>query len=205
MALSREVWLKELAAALPEAQKLNLECFWHYQVLLGKWNRIGNLVADANPDIVLRRHILDSLSILPYLRGQRCLDAGSGAGFPGLALALAEPERHWVLLDSRAKKVRFLRQAVLELNLDNVEVVCQRAEKFTPVDGFATLACRAFAPLDKLPGLLGHLLGEDSRLLVMSGGDRPELDALSRFGWRIEELRPSTDGIGRLLGMTLNP
>lgn len=111
--------------------------------LLCRWNRAFNLVSRQDIGRVWVRHVLDSLVVRDLLEGQRIADLGSGAGFPGLPLAITDPGRHFTLLDSSERKVRFLRQAVIELGLDNVEVVHGRAEGFDAA--FDTVLARAVA------------------------------------------------------------
>jgi len=107
-----------------------------YIELLAKWNQAYNLTAVRDPEQMIARHLLDSLAILPWVRGPRVLDIGSGAGLPGIPLALARPELQFVLLDSNAKKTRFITQALAELGLENVEVVHSRVEKYQPAVPF---------------------------------------------------------------------
>ena len=104
--------------------------------LLAKWNKTYNLTAVRDPEQMVARHLLDSLSILPYLDAARVLDIGTGAGLPGIPLALARPGLRVTLLDSNAKKIRFITQAVHELGLDNIEVVHTRVEDFAPLQDF---------------------------------------------------------------------
>lgn len=145
------------------------ERYLAYLDLLVRWNRAYNLSGIRDPDRMLTHHILDSLAVRPYVRGPRCLDVGSGAGLPGLILALSLPETHWVLLDSNRKKVRFLNQALLELGPANVKVVAARVEEYRPGDGFSTIVSRAFTSLKRFRDLSGHLLSADGRLLAMKG------------------------------------
>ena len=125
--------------------------------LLEKWNRSYNLTAVRDPEQMVARHLLDSLAVLPYVRGPRVLDIGTGAGLPGLPLALALPETHFTLLDSNAKKTRFVTQAAHALGLANVSVVQARAEKFQPAEKFATLLARAFASIPDMLATTRHL------------------------------------------------
>lgn len=118
--------------------------------LLAKWNRIYNLTAVDDPADMIRLHVLDSLVVAPYLRGERMLDVGTGAGLPGIPLAIAHPERSFVLLDANAKKIRFVRQAVIELGLANVSVVQSRIEGFTDPEGFDCTFARAYASLRQI-------------------------------------------------------
>lgn len=142
-----------------------------YLALIGKWNRVHNLTAIREPETMLIRHLLDSLSILPYIAGPRIVDVGSGAGLPGIPLALARPDWHVTLLESNHKKAVFLQQAQIELELKNVEVAAERAENFRSTDGFDTVLSRAFSDLGDFVSLAGHLCAKDagSRLAAMKG------------------------------------
>ena len=111
--------------------------------LLIKWNRVYNLTSVRKPDDIIVRHILDSLVVVPYLEAQRVLDVGTGAGLPGIPLSLACPDTQFVLLDSNNKKVRFVRQAVAELGLDNVTVEQTRVEDYRPGQPFDAVVSRA--------------------------------------------------------------
>jgi 16S rRNA (guanine527-N7)-methyltransferase len=158
--------LSALGVALPEARFAALIAFL---ALLAKWNRAFNLTAVRDPVDMVPRHLLDSLAVWPYVRGPRILDLGSGAGLPGMVLALVDPEREWVLLDSNAKKTRFLTQIVIELRPDNVEVVQARAEAYTPARPFTTVIARALAPLSTVFRLARPLCTAEGRILAMKG------------------------------------
>lgn len=137
--------------------------------LLAKWNQSYNLTAVRDPEQMVVRHLLDSLSILPYLDAPRTLDIGTGAGLPGIPLALARPELRFTLLDSNAKKIRFITQAVHELGLNNVEVVHARVEDFAQSEKFPVLVARAF---DAIPDMLvrcRHLAAPGARFFAMKG------------------------------------
>jgi 16S rRNA (guanine527-N7)-methyltransferase len=159
-----------------------------YLCLLDKWNQAFNLTAVRDPLEMVTLHLLDSLSVRPWLQGDRVLDAGTGAGLPGIPLALAEPARRFVLLDSSAKKTRFVRHALGELSLDNVEVVQARAEAWQPDAPFATVISRAFTALPEFVARCAHLTAPGGRLLAMKGrSPDTELSTLPA-GWRASEV-----------------
>jgi 16S rRNA (guanine527-N7)-methyltransferase len=117
----------------------------------------------------VRLHLLDSLAIAPYLQGMRVVDIGTGAGLPGIPLAILLTENEFVLLDSNAKKTRFVQQAILELKLDNVSVCHSRVEAYHPEQKFDTVITRAFASLSDIVALTAHLLNPDGVMLAMKG------------------------------------
>ena len=141
----------------------------HLQRLLEKWNRVYNLSAIVAPQQVIGRHFLESLAVVAHLQGARILDVGTGAGFPGLPLALACPEKRFVLLDSGAKKTRFVRQSVIELGIGNVDVVHGRVEDFRADAGFDTIVTRAFSSLETIWAMTRRLLAPGGVLLAMKG------------------------------------
>lgn len=158
--------LSELGLAADEERCQRLLAF---VALLARWNRTYNLTAIDDPPAMVTRHLLDSLSIAPHLRGRRVLDLGSGAGLPGIPLAIWFPEREFHLLDSNGKKIRFLFHAKLELGLANVDVHQARAESFRDASGFDCITSRAFAPLAGILRVAGHLLAPGGCLLAMKG------------------------------------
>lgn len=165
----------------PAAEKL-----LSFLQLLDKWNQAYNLTAVRDPEQMVPRHLLDSLSVLPYLQGPRVLDIGSGAGLPGIPLALARPDIEFTLLDSNAKKTRFITQALHELGLKNVAVAQVRVEKFHPVEKFDTLIARAFASIPDMLAASRHLCAPHGRYLLMKGVfPREELAAVTD-GYRSE-------------------
>lgn len=147
-----------------------------YLALLARWNRAYNLTAVREPAQMVPAHLLDSLAISRYLRGDRVLDLGTGPGLPGVPLAILHPERRFVLLDSNGKKTRFIEQAVSELGLGNVQVVRARAERYRPELGFDSITARAFADLRTILGLARPMLRAGGELLAMKG-QRAEVDA----------------------------
>lgn len=140
-----------------------------YLLLLQKWNKTYNLTAVRDLDVMITRHLFDSLAILPWIRGKRILDVGSGAGFPGIPLALAKPELQFVLLDSNGKKTRFLQEIKRRLQLDNVEVIQSRAENYHPSVDFDTVTSRAFSELAQMLKWTHHLIGTNGIWLAMKG------------------------------------
>jgi 16S rRNA (guanine527-N7)-methyltransferase len=140
-----------------------------YVRLLQKWNRVYNLTAVRDPAEMVTRHLLDSLAVLPHVQGPRILDVGSGAGLPGIPLALMAPDWQFTLLDSNSKKTRFVRQAVGELGLENAEAVHDRVESFQPAAGFDTVVSRAFATIADFVHQAGHCCAPGGVILAMKG------------------------------------
>lgn len=163
-----------------------------YIELLDKWNRAYNLVAVKTPGEIVHRHVLDCLSILSCINGKRCIDIGTGAGLPGLILAIAQPDKHWVLLDSNRKKLRFIQHVKAELDIGNVDIVHARVERFRPDEDFDTLVCRAFAPLSRMLDLSRHLVRGNCRLLAMKGRRcDDEIQKLGKHDFKLEVKRLS--------------
>jgi 16S rRNA (guanine527-N7)-methyltransferase len=145
------------------------EQYLAYIDLLIQWNRAYNLTAVRGREDMLARHILDSLAVLPAIAGRYCMDAGTGAGLPGFLLALARPVQHWTLVDSNMKKIRFLNQAVVQLQPANVEIVHARVEHYQPRRRFDTIVMRACASLKKFHEQTAGLLTDNGRLVAMKG------------------------------------
>lgn len=140
-----------------------------YLALLHKWNRVYNLTAVREPARMLTHHLLDCLAVLPYLRGGRVLDVGSGAGLPGIPLALARAEWSVTLLEANQKKSAFLAQAVSELGLGNASVECERVEQFSPAAPYDVVISRAFSDLPEFIRLAGRHCGSQGALVAMKG------------------------------------
>ncbi len=158
--------IKELKIELLPAQVQQLI---DYLALLTKWNKAYNLTAIRDPLQMVTRHLLDSLAILPYLKGTRILDVGTGAGLPGIPLAIADPERSFCLLDSNGKKCRFLQQTVLELGLKNVRVVEDRAEHYANDLCFDSIVARAVSTVEEIIVNTSHLICPQGQWLLMKG------------------------------------
>lgn len=140
-----------------------------------------NLTAIRDRPGMLRKHVLDSLSVQPYLRGERVADVGTGAGFPGLVLAIVNPQRRFTLIEATGKKARFVEQTAERLRLGNVLIVNSRAETYRPFELFDTVLARALSSLADFVAYAGHLCAPGGRLLAMKG-KRPdeEISALPR-------------------------
>jgi 16S rRNA (guanine527-N7)-methyltransferase len=158
----------QLNVVLSELQQQQL---LQYLALLIKWNKAYNLTAVRNPDEMVSRHLLDSLSVVQYVEkyGNNWLDVGSGGGMPGVPLAIIFPQKKFTLLDSNGKKTRFLTQVKLELKLDNLEVIHMRAEAFTPEHAFSGIISRAFSSLVDFINWTRHLGDLNSHWLAMKG------------------------------------
>lgn len=168
-----------------------------YVRLLDKWNKVYNLTAVRDPREMVTRHLLDSLSVLPYLEGERVLDVGTGAGLPGIPQAIVCPAREFVLLDSNNKKTRFVQQAMVELGLANVTVVQSRVEDFHAEEAFDVVLSRAFASITDMLLSCTQLCAQGGVMLAMKGANPAnELIHISQ-GYTVE-------GIHRLLVPGLN-
>ena len=152
---------------------------------LADWSTRMNLTAIRDPAEAVDKHLLDSLAVRPLLKGLAVADVGSGAGFPGLPLAVADTDRRFALVESTGKKAKFLRHVVTRLDLPNVEVVPLRAESYKPPRPFDSVIARALGPLSKFVRVAGHLAGRGGRLLAMKGKvPEDEIEALPA-GWKL--------------------
>lgn len=172
--------LKSLKIKLSEEQ---IRRCLDFLELIEKWSKAYNLTAIRQVEDMVAMHLLDSLAVLPYIQGGRVADVGTGAGLPGIPLAIAQPDVNFTLLDSNAKKTRFVQQAVIELKLKNVNVYLGRVQLYHPKTGFDTVIARAYAALPDIVATCGHLLAADGILLAMKGqapdAERAELKAAS--------------------------
>ena len=159
--------LQELTGAGPDPHQESL--LLAYLALLQRWNRAYNLTAVKDPDEMVVRHVLDSLSVLPWIRGERLLDAGTGAGLPGIPLAIVRPGLEAILLDSAGKKIRFLNHVQRELGLKKIVPVQARLESFVPPSPPDMIISRAFTDLAAFARAARHLAAAPSRILAMKG------------------------------------
>lgn len=146
-----------------------------YLALLHKWNKVYNLTAIRDPQQMVNHHLLDSLAVMPYLWPGRWLDVGCGAGLPGIVLAIARPDWQFTLLDSNSKKTSFVQQAIIELGLHNVSVICARVEEWHPTERFDGIISRAFTELGGFLRSTRHLIAECGRWAAMKGSPEQEL------------------------------
>ncbi|MBI3044122.1 MAG: 16S rRNA (guanine(527)-N(7))-methyltransferase RsmG [Betaproteobacteria bacterium] len=167
----------------PQTQARLLE----YLALLQKWNRVYNLTAVRELSKMVSHHLLDCLAVAPHVTASAILDVGSGAGLPGIPLALALPHAHVTLLESSHKKAAFLQQAKFELKLDNTTVVCERVETWRPGRAFELVISRAFSDLAEFVTLAGRHAAPGGRLAAMKGvyphGETAQLPS----GWRLQK------------------
>ncbi len=162
-----------------------------YLALLARWNATYNLTAIRDPREMLAKHLLDSLAMQPFVRGLHTLaDLGTGPGLPGIPLAIATPSLQVTLVESNGKKARFLREAVRQLKLSNVQVAETRIEAFRPDATFDAITARALATLPLILELGGHLPGADGRLLAMKGVLPEDEIAALPAGWRVAAIHP---------------
>lgn len=170
----------------PQAQQRLLD----YLVLLQKWNRIYNLTAVREASRMVSHHLLDCLATVPHVTASTILDVGSGAGLPGIPLALAAPRAHVTLLESSHKKAAFLQQAKFELKLDNVAVTCERTEAWRPGRVFEMVISRAFSDLAEFVTLAGRHVAPGGCLAAMKGIYPHEEIARLPHGWRLQQAIP---------------
>ena len=149
--------------------QITLDKIWLYVDYLTHWNNTYNLTAIKDKRNMIIKHVLDSLSLYPFLHGTRCLDVGTGPGLPGFMLALALPKIEFVLLDSQIKKTQFIRRVLREIPLDNVEVCHQRVEDHKPTLLYDIIVSRAFASLRDMIQGTAHLRAPQGYYLAMKG------------------------------------
>ncbi len=167
-----------------------LNALLRYLELIEQWNKVYNLTAVKDPSEMVSLHLLDSLSLAQFVKGNRVIDVGTGAGLPGIPLAIVFPDKDFILLDSNGKKTRFLTQVKIELMLNNVTVVHARVEEF--VGEVDVVTCRAYSNLNNIVSSCRHLLGTKGEVLAMKGA---EIEELSEPGYSSEVIRLDVPGL----------
>ena len=174
---------------------------------LERWNKKVNLTAIRDREEMITSHLLDSLVARPLLHGTRILDVGTGAGFPGLPLAISEPERTFELVDGNNKKIMFVQHIVSLLGLNNVKAVKARTEDYAPDERFDTVIARAVGPLAQLVNIAGHHVGEDGVFVALKGRyPAEELEELpERWEYVVEKLNVPGLDQGSRHAVTMRP
>ncbi len=205
MVEERELLLAGIASLGLSVSASQLEQLLAFLGLIQKWNKAYNLSGVRDSVAMVGVHLLDSLAVLPHVRRGRTIDIGTGAGLPGIPLAIMMPDSAFVLLDSNAKKTRFVQQAIVELKLKNVGVVQARAEDYQPERRFDTVITRAFASLPAIKTLTQHLLQDGGELLAMKG--QPTIEELQSITADYEQIAlkvPSVEAERCLIRITTN-
>ena len=170
--------------------ELPIEHYVEYLVELSRWNKAYNLTAIRDFDTMVSHHILDSLAICPYIKGKRCLDVGSGAGFPGMVLAMANSELSWMLLDSQVKKARFLNHIIQFFKIVNVEIHHGRIEQYRPETSYDLVVSRAFSDLASFVDKTDHLVATNGIRLAMKGSiQADELAGIKNRDYEVQQLQ----------------
>ena len=202
------LWSKGLAALELEINDTQLEKLQKYVDLLHRWNKTYNLTAVRNPADMIPLHIFDSLVVAPYLEGDRCLDVGSGAGLPGIPLAILQDDRHITMLDTNGKKTRFIQQAIIELGLKNAEVVQSRVEAWDASAPYPAIISRAFSSINDFVNGCDALLADTGTLYAMKGQFPTQELAYLPNGYTLSSRQaldvPYVDGERHLLQITRN-
>ena len=152
-----------------DTDPITVKSLFEFIGLLNKWNRVYNLTSVRTFDSMVSAHLLDCLAVGAYLQGMRILDVGSGAGLPGIPLAVCFSDKRFKLLDSSAKKTRFMLQAASEIALGNVSIEQTRIERYRPRHQFDTVVCRAFGSVERFIAAAGPLARRSGRMLAMKG------------------------------------
>lgn len=178
-----------------ELSELQVDQFLELTDLLIRWNKKINLTSITKPNEVITKHILDSLSLMPHVQGNRVLDVGTGAGFPGVPLSLVLPELKFTLLDSNNKKITFIKHVAAKLGLDNLTATHSRIQDLKSAQAFTSITARAFADLNDLLKWLPEVYATDTQILAMKGKmPESEIESL-REGilssqWTVQTVEP---------------
>lgn len=181
-----EKGLRALGCELSQAQQS--QCLLYLQEL-SLWGKAFNMTTIQKPQEMIVRHLLDSLSVLPYLFGERIIDVGTGAGLPGIPLSIAKDNATFFLLDSNQKKQVFLSHVIKLLQLNHVQCVTSAVQAYQVAPKFSTIITRAFAPVEKMIALTAHLLSDDGQFVAMMG-KRPTEPILLPQGFQFKALIP---------------
>ena len=200
------LWSKGLKALALDINESQLEKLKQYVDLLNRWNNTYNLTAVREPAQMIPTHIFDSLVVAPFIEGNNCLDVGSGAGLPGIPLAILQPDRSFTLLDTNGKKTRFIQQAIIELGLKNADVVQSRVEHWQPPHQYQAIISRAFSSIADFVNGCSALLAENGSLYAMKGQHPIQELAYLPKGYQLESKQvlevPYVEGDRHLLRIT---
>ncbi|GIU52986.1 MULTISPECIES: 16S rRNA (guanine(527)-N(7))-methyltransferase RsmG [Shewanella] len=161
-----KTYLAETNISATETQQQQLVGF---VTMLNKWNKAYNLTSVRDPEQMLIRHVMDSLVVSPYLKGQRFIDVGTGPGLPGIPLAILNPDKEFVLLDSLGKRIRFQKQVQFELKINNITSVESRVEAYEPEQKFDGVISRAFASIEDMLTWCHHLPADNGQFYALKG------------------------------------
>ncbi len=192
--ISEADFRRRLADSAPELTDEEAQNLARFLALLSKWNRVYNLTGTRDADTLVERHLVESLALRGRLQGRAIADVGTGAGLPGIPLAIVEPGRSFTLIESRAKRVRFLRHVVGALGLSNVSIEHSRAEDLSSGPVFDTLLARAVAPPAELLALARRLTHSGSKLLILTSAERSEVYRDLAPDFVLEGIEPSAVG-----------
>jgi len=200
------LWSKGLEALALDINESQLEKLKQYVELLNRWNKTYNLTAVREPAQMIPMHIFDSLVVAPFIDGDNCLDVGSGAGLPGIPLAILQSDRGFTMLDTNGKKTRFIQQAIIELGLKNADVVQSRVEQWQPSNQYQTIISRAFSSIADFVNGCSALLAENGSLYAMKGQHPVQELAYLPKGYQLESTQalevPYVEGERHLLRIT---
>jgi len=200
------LWSKGLQALDMSIDDSQLDRLKQYVDLLNRWNKTYNLTAVREPAKMIPTHIFDSLVVAPFIRGANCLDVGSGAGLPGIPLAILQPDRRFTMLDTNGKKTRFIQQAIIELGLSNADVVQSRVEQWQPTHRYQAIISRAFSSIADFVNGCTDLLADDGSLYAMKGQHPLQELAYLPKGYQLESKQvlevPFLEGERHLLRIT---
>ena len=168
--------------------ELQIQQLLSYHSLISKWNKVYNLSAIRDPLESIKKHFLDSLSIISFIKDELLLDVGSGAGLPGIVIAIMKPKTKVFVIDSVGKKCRFMQTAKTELALTNLTVINSRVEDFVPKEPFSQITSRAFAGTNETINKTQHLVSSDGRYLLMKGDNINE-DDINNINIKVHSLK----------------